>query len=96
MCSIHELDSGKPDGSAETGELLSRSGCLSVASSVIQRDGRAVQRKGSQREADMSAHDEIVHMRRARETDARGIADVHVRTWQQAYRDRAAEPYLRR
>ena len=35
----------------------------------------------------MSARDEIVHMRRARESDAQGIASVHVRTWQQAYRD---------
>lgn len=29
----------------------------------------------------------VVHIRRAREGDARGMAEVHVRTWQHAYRD---------
>ena len=43
---------------------------------------------------DMSARDEIVHLRRARETDAPGIAAVHVRTWQQAYHDQLPRPYL--
>ena len=42
----------------------------------------------------MSARDEIVHMRRARESDARGIAEVHVRTWQEAYRDQLPATYL--
>lgn len=28
----------------------------------------------------------VVHLRRARENDARGIAEAHVRTWQHAYR----------
>lgn len=36
----------------------------------------------------------MVHMRRAREADARGIAEVHVRTWQVAYRDQLPVPYL--
>ena len=36
----------------------------------------------------------MVHLRRARENDARGIAEVHVRTWQLAYRDQLPEPYL--
>lgn len=44
--------------------------------------------------ADMSARDEIVHLRRARETDAPGIAAVHVRTWQLAYYDQLPEAYL--
>ncbi|MEO8626444.1 MAG: GNAT family N-acetyltransferase [Candidatus Limnocylindrales bacterium] len=34
----------------------------------------------------MGTCDGIVHIRRAIEADARGIAEVHVRTWQQAYR----------
>jgi ribosomal protein S18 acetylase RimI-like enzyme len=45
-------------------------------------------------EADVSAHDEIVHLRRARESDAPGIAAVHVRVWQQAYRDQLPRAYL--
>jgi ribosomal protein S18 acetylase RimI-like enzyme len=44
--------------------------------------------------ADMSARDEIVHLRRARETDAPGIAAVHVRTWQLAYQDQLPAAYL--
>lgn len=36
----------------------------------------------------------MVHLRRAREDDARAIAEVHVRTWQAAYRDQLPEPYL--
>ncbi len=34
----------------------------------------------------MAACDGVVHLRRAREDDARGIAEVHVATWQHAYR----------
>jgi len=34
----------------------------------------------------MSVCDGVVHLRRAGENDARGIADVHVRSWRQAYR----------
>lgn len=33
----------------------------------------------------MAACDGVVHLRRAHESDARAIAEVHVRTWQQAY-----------
>lgn len=39
--------------------------------------------------------DGIVHIRRAREPDARGMAEVHVRAWQEAYRDSLPGPYLR-
>jgi ribosomal protein S18 acetylase RimI-like enzyme len=35
----------------------------------------------------MPACNGMVHIRRAHEEDARGMADVHVRTWQHAYRD---------
>jgi ribosomal protein S18 acetylase RimI-like enzyme len=42
----------------------------------------------------MGACDEMVHLRRARETDARGIAEVHVRTWQEAYRDQLPATFL--
>lgn len=35
----------------------------------------------------MAACNGMVHLRRARESDARGIAEVHVGTWQHAYRD---------
>ena len=34
----------------------------------------------------MSVCDGLVHLRRAGESDARGIAEVHVRSWRQAYR----------
>jgi ribosomal protein S18 acetylase RimI-like enzyme len=36
-------------------------------------------------EVEMAKCDGMVHLRRARESDARAIAEVHVRTWQQAY-----------
>ena len=39
--------------------------------------------------------DGMVHIRRARESDARGMAEVHIRTWQEAYRDSLPGPYLR-
>ena len=35
----------------------------------------------------MPACSGVVHMRRARREDARAIAEVHVKTWQHAYRD---------
>ena len=35
----------------------------------------------------MAACSGMVHLRRAREDDARGIAEVHVGTWRHAYRD---------
>lgn len=35
----------------------------------------------------MPACDGVVHLRRARRSDARAVAEVHVRTWQHAYRD---------
>lgn len=35
----------------------------------------------------MAACDGIVHLRRAHRDDARGIAEVHVETWREAYRD---------
>jgi ribosomal protein S18 acetylase RimI-like enzyme len=37
----------------------------------------------------------MVHLRRAHESDALGIAEVHVRTWQQAYRDQLPAPFLK-
>lgn len=42
----------------------------------------------------MGTCDGMVQLRRARDTDARGIAEVHVRTWQAAYRDLFPEHYL--
>jgi ribosomal protein S18 acetylase RimI-like enzyme len=36
----------------------------------------------------------MVHLRRARPTDARAIAQVHVRTWQHAYRDLLPAEFL--
>jgi GNAT superfamily N-acetyltransferase len=36
----------------------------------------------------------LVHLRRSRESDARGIAEVHVKTWQQAYRDQLPAFFL--
>ena len=35
----------------------------------------------------MGACDGMVHIRRARASDARGMAEVHVQTWQETYRD---------
>ena len=37
----------------------------------------------------------MVHIRRARLSDARGMAQVHVRTWQEAYRDSLPPAFLR-
>jgi len=37
---------------------------------------------------------DLVHLRRGREGDARGIAEVHVRTWQDAYRDLLPASFL--
>lgn len=42
----------------------------------------------------MAACDGVVHMRRANESDARAIAEVHVRTWQVAYRGVVPAPML--
>lgn len=42
----------------------------------------------------MAKCDGMVHLRRAHEADARGIAEVHVHTWQQAYRDLLPIAYL--
>lgn len=42
----------------------------------------------------MGTCDGMVHIRRAREADARGMAAVHVRTWQQAYRDMLSPEFL--
>ncbi|CAN5753214.1 GNAT family N-acetyltransferase [soil metagenome] len=36
----------------------------------------------------------IIHLRRARTSDARAIADVHVRTWREAYRDLLPADFL--
>jgi ribosomal protein S18 acetylase RimI-like enzyme len=36
----------------------------------------------------------IIHMRRARAADARAIADVHVRTWREAYHDLLPAEFL--
>jgi ribosomal protein S18 acetylase RimI-like enzyme len=36
----------------------------------------------------------MVHLRRARETDARSIAEVHVGTWREAYRELLPAEYL--
>lgn len=38
--------------------------------------------------------DGMVHLRRAREADARAIAEVHVRTWQGAYRQILPSEFL--
>src|SRR4051794_37077654 len=35
----------------------------------------------------MAPCDEMFHLRRATESDAPGIADVHIRTWRDAYRN---------
>jgi len=43
----------------------------------------------------MGACDGMVHIRRARAADARGMAEVHVRTWQEAYRDQLPAPFLK-
>lgn len=42
----------------------------------------------------MSPCNGMVHIRRARDSDARGIAEVHVRTWQDAYRDSLPPAFL--
>jgi len=42
----------------------------------------------------MGACDGIVQLRRARPGDARGIAEVHVETWREAYRDQLPGAYL--
>jgi len=42
----------------------------------------------------MATYEAMVHLRHAREADARAIADVHVRTWQHAYRDILPPDYL--
>jgi ribosomal protein S18 acetylase RimI-like enzyme len=42
----------------------------------------------------MGKCDGMVHLRRAHESDARAVAEVHVRTWQQAYRDLLPTAYL--
>jgi ribosomal protein S18 acetylase RimI-like enzyme len=36
----------------------------------------------------------MVHIRRAKETDARGMAEVHVHTWQEAYSDTLPPAFL--
>jgi ribosomal protein S18 acetylase RimI-like enzyme len=58
---------------------------------MLEGDGRS---PGTQAEVEMATYDGMVHLRRAREADARAIADVHVRTWQQAYRDILPAGYL--
>ena len=42
----------------------------------------------------MAPCDEIFHIRRAREDDARGIAQVHIKTWRDAYRDQLPGEFL--
>lgn len=42
----------------------------------------------------MGSCDGVVHLRRARDEDARAIAQVHVRTWQHAYRDLLPAQFL--
>jgi len=42
----------------------------------------------------MAPCDEIFHIRRAREDDARGIAEVHIKTWRDAYRDQLPAAFL--
>ena len=44
----------------------------------------------------MAPCDDIFHIRRSREDDARGIAEVHVKTWRDAYRDQLPDAYLAR
>jgi ribosomal protein S18 acetylase RimI-like enzyme len=42
----------------------------------------------------MAPCDEIFHIRRARETDAHGIAEVHIQTWRDAYRGQLPPSFL--
>lgn len=42
----------------------------------------------------MARCDEIFHIRRSREGDARGIAEVHIRTWRDAYREQLPRAFL--
>ncbi len=42
----------------------------------------------------MAPCDEIFHIRRAREDDARAIAQVHVQTWREAYREQLPGTFL--
>jgi len=42
----------------------------------------------------MAKCDGMVHLRRARRSDARAVAEVHVLTWQEAYRDLLPATYL--
>jgi ribosomal protein S18 acetylase RimI-like enzyme len=42
----------------------------------------------------MAPCDEIFHIRRARETDARAIAQVHIQTWRDAYRRELPASFL--
>lgn len=42
----------------------------------------------------MAPCDEIFHIRRSGEGDARGIAEVHVKTWRDAYRDQLPQSFL--
>src|SRR3954463_4626605 len=43
---------------------------------------------------DMAPCDEIFHIRRAREDDARAIAEVHIQTWRDAYRGQLPASFL--
>jgi ribosomal protein S18 acetylase RimI-like enzyme len=45
-------------------------------------------------EVPMSTCDAMIHLRRAAEADARGIAEVHVGTWRHAYRGLLPGEYL--
>jgi len=42
----------------------------------------------------MAPCDEIFHIRRAREDDAHGIAEVHIKTWRDAYREQLPSAFL--
>lgn len=42
----------------------------------------------------MAPCDEIFHIRRSREDDARGIAEVHIQTWRDAYREQLPRAFL--
>lgn len=42
----------------------------------------------------MAPCNELIHIRRAREADARGMAEVHLRTWREEYRDKLPPAYL--
>ena len=56
---------------------------VTAADGSRQRDNRT-----------MAPCEEIFHIRRSREDDARGIAEVHIKTWRDAYRGQLPSAFL--